>query len=62
LESLVRENVRLREQELERCRAIIAERTAALLAKLKPAALRPENPGLAAPPGWTLETATACHG
>ncbi len=37
LESLVRENVRLREQELARCQAIIAERSAALMAKLTPA-------------------------
>jgi glutamyl-tRNA reductase len=31
LEALVRENVRQREQELERCREIITERSAALL-------------------------------
>ena len=37
LEAIVRENVRQREQELARCRAIISERTAALMAKITPA-------------------------
>jgi glutamyl-tRNA reductase len=36
LESIVRENVRLREQELSRCQAIIAERAAELLARFSP--------------------------
>jgi glutamyl-tRNA reductase len=62
LESLVRENVRLREQELEQCRAIINARTTALLAKLKPAAAGPAEARLAVQPGWTLQNATACHG
>src|SRR5262249_16728261 len=36
LETIVRENVRQREQELTRCGAIIAERTSVLMAKLSP--------------------------
>jgi glutamyl-tRNA reductase len=36
LETLVRENVRSREHELIRCREIIAEQAAALLAKVAP--------------------------
>ena len=34
LEAIVRENARCREQELARCQAIIAERTAAVMAKI----------------------------
>jgi glutamyl-tRNA reductase len=34
LEQLMRENVRLREQEVARCREIIEEHTVALMAKL----------------------------
>jgi glutamyl-tRNA reductase len=37
LETIVRENTRCREQELARCQNIIAERTAAVMAKIKPA-------------------------
>ena len=38
LEAIVHENTRCREQELAHCRTIIAERTAAVLAKIKPSA------------------------
>ncbi|HUA68697.1 MAG TPA: glutamyl-tRNA reductase [Candidatus Saccharimonadales bacterium] len=37
LEAIVRENTRCREQELARCPAIITQRTAAVMAKVKPA-------------------------
>jgi glutamyl-tRNA reductase len=42
LEQLMRENVRLREQEISRCREIIEEHTAALTAKLSGASRKPE--------------------
>ena len=46
LEMLVQENVKLRERELGRCQAIIAERTAALMARLNPEVeARPVRPG-----------------
>jgi glutamyl-tRNA reductase len=54
LESIVQENVRHREQELARCRGIIAERTSALMAKLNPAPERNYNPGVQSQPGWAL--------
>jgi glutamyl-tRNA reductase len=58
LESIVRENVRLREQELARCQGIIAERAAALVAKLTP--MPPRGfAGTGAPLGWTLAGAVA---
>ncbi|MGO8701543.1 MAG: glutamyl-tRNA reductase [Limisphaerales bacterium] len=41
LQQLMRENVRLREQELSRCRGIIEEHTAALMAKLNQAPRKP---------------------
>jgi glutamyl-tRNA reductase len=59
LESIVRENVRLREQELVRCQGIIAERAAALVAKLTP---MPPKKGFAETGtqlGWTLAGAAA---
>jgi glutamyl-tRNA reductase len=42
LEQLMRENVRVREQELARCHEIIGEHTAALMAKLNGAPGRPD--------------------
>jgi glutamyl-tRNA reductase len=58
LESIVRENVRLREQELARCQGIIAERAAALVAKLTPT---PPKRGFAESGtlSWTLSGAMA---
>jgi glutamyl-tRNA reductase len=62
LESIVRENVRMREQELTRCRSIIAERAAALMARFNPAAAtRPEIPVNANQPAWILGGLTTCH-
>jgi glutamyl-tRNA reductase len=43
LEQLVRENVRLREQEVERCREIMEKHTAELMAKLSEETRRPER-------------------
>lgn len=60
LETIVRENVRTREQELVRCQNIIAERAGALMAKFTP---RPD-PSLApepqSRPDWALANAVAC--
>jgi glutamyl-tRNA reductase len=56
LEAIVRENVRLREQELSHCREIIAARATALMARFAPA----EKP--AVHPGWVLGGAAACPG
>ena len=54
LENLVRENVRMREQELASCQAIIRERSAALMARFavipQSAATRPAAPS--AQPDW----------
>jgi glutamyl-tRNA reductase len=60
LETIVRENVRTREQELVRCQTIIAERAAALIAKFAP---RPESNVAPMPqsrPDWALANAVAC--
>lgn len=45
LEAIVRENTRCREQELARCQSLIAERTAAVLAKIAPPAEKVYTPG-----------------
>jgi len=62
LEAIVRENVRLREQELARCRAIIAERADTLMARLAPAPARNAQPTVPAQPGWGLDGLVACPG
>jgi glutamyl-tRNA reductase len=56
LETLVRENVRVREQELARCKAIIAARAAGLMARFAPVPKRVAEPQ----PVWGLAVA-ACH-
>jgi glutamyl-tRNA reductase len=56
LETLVRENVRVREQELARCKAIIAERAAGLMARFAPVPKRVAEPQ----PVWGL-AAAACR-
>jgi len=58
LQQLMRENVRLREQELSRCHGIIEEHTAALMAKLSQ---RPQKPVVVAL-APRLEWASAVHG
>ena len=61
LEACVRENVRLREQELEHCRMIVEEKTAALMTRLAPRELEPaRQPPVACEPNWALAGAAAC--
>ena len=54
LEAIVRENSRMREQELSRCNEIIARRTAALMAKLNPQPAVQPVPNVELVPGWSL--------
>ena len=54
LEAIVRENSRLREQELSRCHEIISRRAAALLARLNPPPVQQPAPLAELVPGWTL--------
>ena len=54
LESIVRENTKCREQELTRCQTIIVERTAAVMAKIKPAPKKIYDAGVSVRPGWSL--------
>lgn len=61
LEALVQENLRLREQELTRCRAIIEARTAAVIAKLTPIQTSPHDPRIQSQPGWVFCGSAACH-
>ncbi|HZR17738.1 MAG TPA: glutamyl-tRNA reductase [Verrucomicrobiae bacterium] len=63
LEAIVRENVRLREQELAQCRSIIAQRAAALLARfVPPPAARPQPARSAPREAWLLGGVAACPG
>ena len=59
LESLVRENVKLRTQELARCQTIIAEQTKALMTKLNPPPVR--QPAVSAQPGFTIFQPAVCN-
>jgi glutamyl-tRNA reductase len=52
LETLVRENVLLREQELARCRSIIEQRSAALIARFSTPNPRLTEPRIQAQPAW----------
>jgi glutamyl-tRNA reductase len=61
LESLVAANVRLRQQELDRCRAIIDKRTEAVMAKLIPVRKTSYDDRLQSQPGWVFNGAVACH-
>jgi glutamyl-tRNA reductase len=60
LEGIVRENVRLREQELTQCQAIIHEKTAALWARVGPA-LKESPERVRTRPDWTLLGAAPCR-
>ena len=62
LEAIVRENVRLREQELARCQAIIGQRTAALMTRFAPAPEKPPGPVAQTEPGWALGAMATCPG
>jgi len=60
LEAIVRENVRLREQELAQCRAIIEQETTALMAKISPTSQPPPyEPNIPSTRGWALCGAAA---
>ena len=61
LEELMRENVRHREQELARCRAIIEEKTAALMAKLVPQPKPTYDDRVQSQPAWVFLGAAACR-
>ena len=59
LEAVVRENSRMREQELSKCNEIIARRTTALMLKLNPPPIVRPVADVELVPGWTLcEAAT----
>jgi len=62
LEIIVRENVRLREQELSRCEAIISERTEAVMAKVGPVPERTYDLDVQSEPRWIFRSVAACHG
>jgi len=62
LEAVVRENVRQREQELARCQAILAERTAAVMARFASAPEKNLDLGVQTQPAWALNAAGACPG
>jgi glutamyl-tRNA reductase len=61
LEAIVRENVRLRENELSRCREIIAERAEALMARFSPPSMNAQPRSNAFETGWVSDGAVACH-
>jgi glutamyl-tRNA reductase len=61
LQTIVRENSRLREQELSKCNEIIARRSTALLAKIRPVAEKRPEPQAELLPGWFLGGATPCR-
>ena len=54
LEAVVRENSRMREQELSRCNEIIARRAGALMLKLNPRPIARPVAEVELVPGWTL--------
>jgi glutamyl-tRNA reductase len=60
LEAIVRENVRQREQELVRCRQIIADRVAALMARLARAAEARSHAAARPVPAWEAAALSAC--
>ncbi|HEV2327193.1 MAG TPA: glutamyl-tRNA reductase [Verrucomicrobiae bacterium] len=54
LETIVRENSMLREQELCKCHEIIARHVAALMAKIAPAPVKARHEEVELVPGWSL--------
>ena len=60
LESIIRENVRTREQELVACQQIIAERAAALLPRLLPSPAASPLPRRARPAHWASAGLAPC--
>jgi glutamyl-tRNA reductase len=59
LEAVVRENSRMREQELSKCNEIIARRAVALMVKLNPPAPTRPVSHVELVPGWNLAEAAA---
>jgi len=59
LQTIVRENSRMREQELSKCNEIIARRAAALLAKIQPVVTKRPEQEVELLPGWLASAATA---
>ena len=62
LEAIMRENVRQREQELTRCRSILGERAAVLMARFTPAPETNYDPRVQSQPRWVLGAVAACPG
>jgi glutamyl-tRNA reductase len=62
LEVIVRENVRLREQELARCRAIIEEESREVMARVTERPVMARNPAGSGQPGFALFQPAACGG
>ena len=60
LEAVVRENSRMREKELSKCREIIARRGAALMARINPAPEKKPGAEMESLPGWILGGGAAC--
>ena len=60
LQTIVRENSRLREQELCKCNEIISRRAAALLQKIQPQPAKRPEPEIELLPGWFLGGVAAC--
>ena len=61
LEAIVRENSRMREQELSKCGGIISRRAAALMARFQPAPERHPADGIEPYPGWVYGGAAVCR-
>ena len=59
LEAVVRENSRLREQELFKCNEIINRRAAALMIKLDPSPANPPDAAVELVPGWAMSEVAA---
>ena len=59
LEAVVRENTKNREQELDYCHAIIAERTAELMKRFEAPSAKPQPVPSETLPAWILGGATA---
>ena len=60
LDAIMSENLRLREQELHRCHAILQKHTEVLLAKLAPAPKPAAALSAPSAPAWALNPALAC--
>jgi glutamyl-tRNA reductase len=61
LEAIVREHLRMREQELARCQSIIAGHAAAVMARLETPASKPPHTPFHPQPAWALYERAACR-